>query len=137
MVNPSSPILASEETFCDPCPVHCLGLERQACVLISPVGRRLVVEPEELASRGILNLIFEGQLSWLLRNFPERYEVVANLTGGGRKVPVGLDAGAAAVWLAQACDNAEARAALARHRAAQRGWLSRLIERVRFTERAT
>ena len=115
----------------DPCPVRCLGQSGGALAFTSPLGRTVAIMPDDLARTDVLRQLFDGQESWLRRQFPAQTVVVAEITGGGRIIPLGFDALAAATWLMQACLEAERAAPPPVTDRPERGWWSRTVARWR------
>lgn len=120
----------------EPVPVIALGIEMHDdgsdSFRFLKHGGVHVIPYDALVTRPVLIALCGGE-SWLRRTFPGEFVILAERAGGGRRVPTGFNALAAATHLAKLCLDAEA-AALARQAFAppRRGWWERFADWTRW-----
>lgn len=114
----------------DPSPVTPLGFTADGLLRIrSAAGDERLLTAQEVFDKPTLIRLYGGE-AWLRRNFPGDYAIVAQRSGGGRPVPLGIDAQDAGHVLFYACYDAE----LARSAIAARG-IQRISRRSRLRAR--
>ncbi len=91
----------------DQMPITPLGVHNGLLQFRSAAGDVRQLSPADLVDKTTLIALFGGRETWLRQNFPLELVVVAERSGGGRRVPIGIDVRAAASHLADRCVDAE------------------------------